>query len=92
MSALTEKDILNLIDRISSQKIKSEGIKMFAGEGEDKIVIVSKGLKIKHVPSGIVYTVLKVLNSDDDDPVVVCKRPGKLLMIGMDKISQYERL
>ena len=89
MIVLNREDIVSIASNIKS---KNENIDPFHGEGEDQVLVVKKDLKIKHIPTGLVYTVIKVLiPSDREDPKILCKRPGKRLLIPSKKFNEYER-
>lgn len=89
MIVLGRKDIANLVDKIKS---KNENLEVFHGDGDDQVLVVKKDLKIRHVPTGIIYTVIKVIIPDGaKDPKILCKRPGKRLLIPSEKFNEYER-
>lgn len=89
MIVLGRNDIAKLADKI---KNKNENIDLFVGNDEDQILVVKKDLKIRHVPTGIIYTVVKVIMpKDGSDPKILCKRPGKRLLIPSEKFNEYER-
>ena len=87
MKTLSKNDIEKIISRSS---IKNESLKVHAGKGDNRETIVDPGLKIKHVPSGLVYTVIKVID-DEKGPKILCQRPGKKLLIYSKSFKDYER-
>lgn len=90
MIVLNKKDIFNLAEKIKS---KNENIDPFHGKGDNKVLVVKKDLKIKHKPTGIIYTVVKVITPEgSNEPKILCKRPGKRLLIPSNKFKEYERL
>jgi len=89
MKTFSSKDILEIVKKIHNQ---NENIDVFAGKGSDRKIIVKKGLKIRHKPSGLVYTVLKVIIPDgSSEPKILCRRPGKELLITRNEFKDYER-
>jgi len=90
MKVLGSNDIINIVNNIHK---KNENIDVLAGgSGKEKIIIVKKGLKLRHIPSGLVYTVLKViLPEKGNDIKILCQRPGKKLLIPSEKFKDYER-
>jgi hypothetical protein len=89
MIVLGRKDIVKLANNI---KNRNESIDPFLGDDEDQILVVKKDLKIRHIPTGIIYTVVKVIMPEDSsDPKILCKRPGKRLLIPSQKFNEYER-
>jgi len=90
MKVFSSIDIVNAVSTIHK---KNENINVFAGgQGEDKIILVKKGLKLRHIPSGLVYTVLKVIMpKKGNDLKILCQRPGKKLLIPREEFKDYER-
>jgi len=89
MKVLSANDILNLKDKL---RHKNENVDIFAGSGKDKQVIINNGFKLRHIPSGLIYTVLKViLPKDGESSKILCYRPGKKLLIPSSKFGDYER-
>ena len=88
MKTLTAQDISSLISKIRQ---KNENINVFVGSGDDKKVLIKKGFKLKHIPSGLVYTVIKVIPSERDGLKILCHRPGKKLLITPKEFKNYER-
>ena len=71
---------------IASTCLKNENLSIYK-KGQP---IISKGLKIKHSPSGLVYTVIDFFE-DENGPSILCQRPGKKLLIKGDTLKEYER-
>lgn len=90
MKTLRREDIENIINNIS---LKSENLNkdVFMGDGKNKKVVVKDGLKIRHIPSGLTYTVLDMKIDDSGNPTIVCSRPGKKMVISKNEFNQYER-
>ena len=89
MKVISSKDIFDLTKKIKS---KNENIDVFSGTGNDKKVVVRKGLKIRHKASGLIYTVLKIIiPKDGSGPKILCKRPGRELLIPKSEFKNYER-
>lgn len=89
MKILSSIDISHMI---AETRLKNENLNVCAGKGDSEKVVVKKGLKIRHKPTGLVYTLIKVLLSPDcSDAKVLCQRPGKKLLIHSDEFKDYER-
>ena len=90
MIKLNGLDIERIVELLS---LKNESLKddFFIGKNKDKKAIIKNGLKIKHTPSGLVYTVEKVSIDKFKNPFIVCSRPGKRILITSDKFNEYER-
>ena len=87
MKVLCSDDISDIVKKMLS---RNENLKPFAGDGDDKRIVIKNGLKIKHKPTGLVYTVIDLL-FNDSGPVILCQRPGKKLAITKNKFKDYER-
>jgi hypothetical protein len=89
MKVISSKDIFDFVKKIKS---KNENIDVFSGTGNDKKVVVRKGLKIRHKSSGLIYTVLKIIIPEDNSgPKILCRRPGRELLIPKSEFKNYER-
>ena len=91
MKVFSRKEIEDLVQEVKSQK---ENIDLFAGHPdspEGRKIIVKKGLKIRHKPTGLVYTVLKVGKDKEDGLHILCARPGFMLKILSSDFKNYER-
>jgi hypothetical protein len=91
MKVFSKKHIDDLVNEISLQK---EQLDIFAGTPESpggRSIIVKNGLKIRHKPSGLVYTVLKVGKDSKNGLHILCSRPGKKLIIPTSDFKNYER-
>ena len=89
MRVLKYSDISQLIEKISYQ---TESINPIVSSGGSKVGVIKKGLKIRHIPSGLVYTVSEDVNEELDPVVIYCYRPGKELAIQASDFNEYERL
>ena len=87
MKILSRKDVLKII---TSKCLKNENLAVYAGRNGAKQPVISKGLKIKHTQSGLVYTVIDFIE-DGEGPKILCQRPGKKLLIQGDMLKDYER-
>ena len=82
----------NQIDKLIQEiEVQNEDLDIFAGPSNDRRVIVKSGLKIRHKPSGLVYTVLKLARSKKDGLCIICSRPGKQVIIPERDFNNYER-
>jgi len=77
------------IKRIAA--VHAENIDVFAGKGDNTRLIVKPGLRLRHILSGLVYTVLDIDISDQSDPKILCNRAGRNLIILKDEFKNYER-
>jgi hypothetical protein len=89
MRTFSSKDVQNIIDKFL---LKNENLKkdLFIGDGKNKKVVVKDGLKVRHVPSGLVYTVSEYID-DKSGPAIRCTRPGKEIVISGDDFNEYVR-
>lgn len=87
MKTLSKKDIKQLIAVATVQK---ENLQVYAGKGDHQEKIVDTGLKIRHKPTGLVYTVIKPIE-DENGINILCHRPGKKLLIHSKDFKDYER-
>jgi hypothetical protein len=89
MKTLHSDDINKIFHRILA---KNENLNIFVGSGDNKKVIMKGGFKIRHIDSGLIYTVIKViLPKDDEGAKISCQRPGKKLIIPDSEFKKYER-
>ena len=90
MKILSSADIVKFVDNIRK---KNENLNVTAGSSDkERIILVKKGLKLRHIPSGLIYTVLQViLPSTGNDLKILCYRPGKQLLISREEFKDYER-
>jgi len=89
MQTLGAKDIQHIID-ILLLKSENLGKDIFVGQGKDKKVVVKDGLKVRHVPTGLVYTVIEYID-DSSGPSMRCSRPGKEIIIPSNEFNEYVR-
>ena len=90
MRTFSSKDVQNIIDKFL---LKNENLKkdLFIGDGKNKKMVVKDGLKVRHVPSGLVYTVSGGYIDDKAGPAIRCTRPGKEIVISGDDFNEYVR-
>jgi hypothetical protein len=90
MRTFGSKDVQAIIDKLS---LKNENLEqdVSIGTGKNKKVVVKDGLKIRHVPTGLVYTVIEYIDDVQEDPQIRCSRPGKEIVISSDKFNEYVR-
>tara|TARA_B100000214_G_C23899178_1_gene595638 strand:- start:735 stop:1001 length:267 start_codon:yes stop_codon:yes gene_type:complete len=79
------------IDALISEIAQNEDLNVFAGNQENGKIIIKNGLKIRHKPTGLVYTVLDLLNTEENGLSIVCSRVGKKLLIPSSQFKNYER-
>jgi len=91
---LTQTALIEMILEEHSQIIDDliENIKMYAGKGKRKKLLVSPGFKIVHKETGLNYTVSGVEESDDGPVLVTVKPSGEEFRIRKSDLKQYERL
>ena len=91
---LTQYDIMDMILKEHSQiiDILVEDLKTYSGKGEDKKPFLSRGLKIIHEETGLIYTVID-LRGDGKDTTLICVKPsGERFEIPSSKLGEYKRL
>ena len=87
MKTLTSSDISRI-----SKRIFIENLNVSAGSGDEKKILIKKGLKIRHSDSGLVYTVIKIIIPKNDEGLkILCQRPGRELIIPQSEFKKYER-
>ena len=91
MITLTEKDIFKMIG------ILKESLSVFAGEGDNRRVLIRPGLKIRNIESGINYTVVDVKPDGDSDLFINCYRadestPGVYIRLNVKDLKKFERI
>ena len=91
---ISKLDIENIVLDEHSQIVDDlvERLEAFSGEGKNKKPFLSGGLKIKHDKSGLIYTVLKVIDGDDGVSLLCLKPEGELISIPVSAFNQYSRL
>jgi hypothetical protein len=90
MQTLDAKDVQYIIDMILL-KNENLGQDIFAGSGKNKKIVVKDGLKVRHIPTGLVYTVIEYINDDSSGPAIRCSRPGKEIVIPSNEFNKYVR-
>ena len=90
MITVKKKELLKFLGSLLRDDEASvmEGIDPFAGD----VLIIDKGLKLRHKDSKIVYTVRNVLLGPDGEPKIYCHRLGKRILILPEDFNDYERL
>ena len=89
MQTLGAKDVQYIIDMILL-KNENLGQDIFVGSGKNKKVVVKDGLKVRHIPTGLVYTVMEYID-DSSGPAIRCTRPGKEIVIPSNEFNEYVR-
>ena len=91
---LTQSDILEIILDEHGQIINSliENLKAYSGKGDEKKALLSKGLKVVHEESGLIYTVLDLIETDQGTVLVCIKPTGERFDIPSKKFKEYKRL
>ena len=91
MKALNSKSIELLVSYIR------ENLSVYAGEGENKRVLIKPGLKITHIGnkdiegSGLNYTVDAVLNSEEGLLIRCVRPPDTFITLVSSDLKQFER-
>jgi len=89
MKVLSSNDIVNIAKSVLN---KNENLELFVGSGDDKKMVMKSGFKIRHIDSGLIYTVVSVLRPKDGGELKIsCQRPGRELIIPASEFKQYER-
>jgi len=88
MQTLSKNNIIKIVNDLRSQK--NENLEPFIGSGENKQLILSPGLKIKHTDSGIVYTINDI-HADDSEIKLACSHGSQDVVIPSEEFKHYER-
>ena len=96
-TVLSKSNILKIIESERKKKdsdiSEGDGISLFAGVGDDRTSLISKGFKIRNKDSGYTYTCVKLLDRDDGAVLVVKDDAnGDYYAIPSSDISKYERM
>ena len=86
MKVLNGSDIDNLI--LNSLK-KNENIDLFVGKGKNKRLVIKKGLKLEHIPTGLIFRVLKV-GMVGGKPGILCDGPDGEELIKSSDFKNYK--
>jgi|2_EtaG_2_1085320.scaffolds.fasta_scaffold93858_2 hypothetical protein len=90
MKVFSKRDIDIMIEKSQTHLLKEE-LELFVGEDDDRRLVIKAGLKIIHMPTGIVYTVSQVDLTDFKNPMLFCARPGREIIITSEDFNEYER-
>jgi hypothetical protein len=82
MNVLTAKSINKIVSRLR------EELSIYAGEGENRRILISRGNKIKD-SDNINYTVDDVLISGDDEVIIKCTRAANPSIMPGETIEIY---
>jgi hypothetical protein len=69
-----------------------ENLKVLAGKGKNKKIIISPGFKIQHIKSGFKYTVQDILIQKGKPVIVAVGGRGAVINIHPNEFKQYEGL
>jgi hypothetical protein len=98
----TENDIKRLVEKAKSQKkkpgAKAKKVGNFTTEkqiepvmGDSGEIVVAPGLKLKHLQSGLAYTVRSIKPTHNDIIVSLESGDGNVIGITMSDFKNYER-
>jgi hypothetical protein len=89
-NVITGQDIEQLMSQFKKEEVSE--IKMFAGNENDKKPLISKGFKLIHPDSGLIYTV-KSLVKTNGEYFLNCERgDGTPVKISEKDLESYTRL
>jgi hypothetical protein len=92
MKVFSRSDILEIIAEADKSSVQnSRELSPTVGSGDKKKVIIGSGLKIKHKPTGLVYTVLNILNDIKGISVHCVSGSGRHLVVTPKHFKFYER-
>ena len=74
---------------ISSLKKNNENVKPFIGKGKNKKLVVKKGLKLEHEPTGFVYSIIDV-GLLDGKIAFKCDGPDGITIIKSKNLKDYK--
>lgn len=87
MKVFSAEDMISMIEGI-----QHENLNVSIGKGDNEKIIMKPGLKIRHKPSGLVYTVASLFADDSGSNFkILCFRPGKRILIPSEEFKDYER-
>ena len=92
---VTKDEIYAIAQQAYHHKLKTmlEQLKVFSGTSDQQKPLLDYGFKIKHDKSGLMYTVLRVWESDDGHIFLICKKPnGENIKIPNTLFKNYSRL
>tara|TARA_Y100000592_G_C5412124_1_gene288647 strand:- start:278 stop:622 length:345 start_codon:yes stop_codon:yes gene_type:complete len=91
---LTRNELIAMILEEHSAIIDEliENIKMYAGKGQRKKLLMSPGFKIVHKETGLNYTVSGIESTDSGPVLVTLKPTGEEFRIKKSDLKHYERL
>ena len=88
--SISGKDIENIFSILTQDPVRET--KLFAGEGENKKPIVSKGFKLQDPKSGLVYTVIALVKQDNKYYLNCERGDGVGVKISEKDLNSYKRL
>jgi len=87
---LSGKHIDKMISEISKESVSE--IKLFAGSGENKKIIISPGLKLQEPKSGLIYTVMSIIKLNGNLYLRCQRGDGTVVKIPDSDLKLYNRL
>lgn len=87
MRKITASDIQEML----MQNIE-ENLRVTVGKGKNKKIVISSGFKIKHLKSGLVYTVDQILVKHKNPVIVAHSGDGESIEIQPKDFKQYKGL
>lgn len=87
---LSGKDIEAMVSEIQDKSVSE--IKLFSGDGGQKKIILSPGLKLQEPKSGLVYTVISIIKSGNDFYLRCQRGDGTVIKIPESDLKLYNRL
>ena len=89
-SVITGHDIEHLISQFENQEMSE--IKLFAGEAKDKKPVISRGFKLIHPDSGLIYTVVALVKIGGEYFLNCERGDGTPVKISEKELESYTRL
>ena len=69
-----------------------EGLQVTAGKGKEKKIVIAAGFKIKHLKSGLIYTVDQIVVRNKKPVIIAHSGDGENIEIMSGDFKQYKGL
>lgn len=87
MRTITSNDIQKML-----MSHLEEGLQVTAGKGKEKKVVISAGFKIKHLKSGLIYTIDQVVVRNKKPVIIAHSGDGENIEIMPGDFKEYKGL
>lgn len=87
MRTITSNDIQKML-----MSHLEEGLKVTAGKGKKKKIIIASGFKIKHLKSGLIYTIDQLIVRKKKPVIIAHSGDGESIEIEPSDFKEYKGL